>query len=814
MVPRPAAAAPAEPDTTTSSPNDTKKKSKKQQRSKEDKAKAARLDKGPGVHIKKVIDKKLKGKLRHAEAVFREAHEKAVKANEWLLPAEAGFLEAEAAERTWNAQQRDLAGAVELGAARKLFELRLPDLGPYRLAFTRNGRHCALAGALGHLAVMDWQRQQLVCEVQVREATHDICFLHNETFFAAAQKKCVGSGAAGCGLRVGGVKMSGQAWQEGAGLVGKIEGACLQTGITTIIHISIVSISVFSIVSRYVYIYDKRGVEVHCLREHQGARILQFLPHHFLLASIGDLGVLRYQDTSTGVVAAQHRTRLGPCSALRLNPWNAVLGAGHSGGVVTMWTPNLPTPVVRMLCHRGRVNALAFDPAGRYMVTAGADSQVKVWDVRTYQPLHAYFAYSPATVLDISQRGLLAVGYGRKVQIWKDALSSKANAPYMSHSLYEGDQLSDAQFVGYEDVMGLGSSGGMSTILVPGKILTTVPPPLHTARQMALCPPPCPPPLPPSSPMPSPTHSSPLSFPPPPDRYPTVTPGPRSYPGHPPPLNPRPLHWPPRPPSPPPPLPLHKKPDTQSMPRESGMHCRRGIRVAREEQQSAPDPLTPSGAGEPNFDSMVANPYASLRERREGEVAALLDKLQPDTIVLDPDSIARVRKEPAEVLKEKRLEAAAATKERRAAAEEKNEAKVSGVEAAGSRVAAGRRLPATLLSGTVAQSKMKGKNRPSKRHRKKQTNIIEERKPVVKQRMKEQVRVSYVVRSGGMWSSSGRRRCKKLYNTRLPLQLLPLQMSPGLCNACTPRLEHQTPSPALHYPEVVVAAYSPMRARS
>lgn len=35
---------------------------------------------------------------------------------------------------------------------------------------------------------------------------------------------------------------------------------------------------------------------------------------------------------------------------------------------------------------------------------------------------------------------------------------------------------------------------------------------------------------------------------------------------------------------------------------------------------------------------------------------------------------------------------------------------------------------------------MKGKNRPSKRHRKKQVNIIEERKSDVKQRMKEQVR--------------------------------------------------------------------------
>lgn len=49
----------------------------------------------------------------------------------------------------------------------------------------------------------------------------------------------------------------------------------------------------------------------------------------------------------------------------------AVLGCGHAGGVVTMWTPNITTPVVRMLCHRGPVTAVAFDPLGHYMVTAG-----------------------------------------------------------------------------------------------------------------------------------------------------------------------------------------------------------------------------------------------------------------------------------------------------------------------------------------------------------------------------------------------------------------------------------------------------------
>jgi hypothetical protein len=51
------------------------------------------------------------------------------------------------------------------------------------------------------------------------------------------------------------------------------------------------------------------------------------------------------------------------------------------------------------------------------LVHAGVDCQVKVWDVRTFKPLHAYFANSPATSLDISQRGLLAVGQGRRLQV-------------------------------------------------------------------------------------------------------------------------------------------------------------------------------------------------------------------------------------------------------------------------------------------------------------------------------------------------------------------------------------------------------------
>ncbi len=66
---------------------------------------------------------------------------------------------------------------------------------------------------------------------------------------------------------------------------------------------------------------------------------------------------------------------------------------------------------------QGPVRAMAIDSQGRQMVTAGADGQVKVWDCRKFQAMHAYFSHAPAECLDISQQGLLAVGYGRNVQV-------------------------------------------------------------------------------------------------------------------------------------------------------------------------------------------------------------------------------------------------------------------------------------------------------------------------------------------------------------------------------------------------------------
>lgn len=51
------------------------------------------------------------------------------------------------------------------------------------------------------------------------------------------------------------------------------------------------------------------------------------------------------------------------------------------------------------------------------MATSGLDGQMKIWDVRTFKQLQAYYTPTPASCLAISQRGLLAVGHGPNIQV-------------------------------------------------------------------------------------------------------------------------------------------------------------------------------------------------------------------------------------------------------------------------------------------------------------------------------------------------------------------------------------------------------------
>ena len=162
------------------------------------------------------------------------------------------------------------------------------------------------------------------------------------------------------------------------------------------------------------------------------------------------------------------RTSLGPPVSLAQNPWNAILHAGHQKGVVTLWSPNSSQPLVKLLAHKGPVRSLAVDRGGRYMVSAGQDLKMAVWDIRMFKEVNSYHTRGPVTSLDISDGGLTAAAWNTSTTIWKDLFSeAKVQQPYMSWG-GEGKKMERVRWCPFEDVLGLGHDHGFSSILVPG----------------------------------------------------------------------------------------------------------------------------------------------------------------------------------------------------------------------------------------------------------------------------------------------------------------------------------------------------------
>lgn len=274
-----------------------------------------------------------------------------------------------------------------------------------------------------------------------------------------------------------------------------------------------------------------------------------------------------------------YRTGLGRSDTMEVNPYNNVVGVGHSGGTVSMWKPTSAAPLVKMLCHKGPVTAMAFHSNGHLMATAGMERKIKLWDLRKFEVLQTLPGNTKS--MHFSQKGLLAAATGSFVQIFGDLSGSQEYSRYMGHSIAKGYQIRNVQFRPYEDVLGIGHSMGWSSILIPG-------------------------------------------------------------------------------------------------------------------------------SGEPNFDTWVANPYETRKQRNEKEVRSLLDKLPAETIMLDPTKIGSVKPS-----KKKEL----STKER----EEQLENAVENAKK------------------TRMKKKTKGRSKPSKVTKKKQEAIMRAKKPFLEMSSKDEM---------------------------------------------------------------------------
>ena len=367
---------------------------------------------GRKINTRSIKDKKLRGTLRALENRYNDATIKAKDA-EILLENDAGFLQPEGdLEKTYKIRQDEIKDSATIQTAKKGFGLKLNELGPYVFDYTRNGRDLLLGGRLGHISTMDWRSGKLGCEINLGESARDVKWLHNNQSFAVAQKKCV-------------------------------------------------------------YIYDRAGVEIHKLQKHVDVTHMEFLPYHFLLATIGNAGYLKYTDTSTGQMVTELLTKKGTPTAFAQNQYNAICHVGHQNGTVSLWSPNSTTPLVKLLAHRGPVRALAMDREGRYMVSAGQDLRMSVWDIRNYKEVSNYGMRQPGSSVAISDRGLASVSWGTSVTVWKDLFNKssadhqKAQFPYMNWG-GEGNTISRVRWCPFEDVLGVSHDVGFSSILIPG----------------------------------------------------------------------------------------------------------------------------------------------------------------------------------------------------------------------------------------------------------------------------------------------------------------------------------------------------------
>jgi U3 small nucleolar RNA-associated protein 7 len=411
-----------------------------------------KYERGPGINKAGIKTNIHKQRLEQKEETIKFSIQQAARA-EVLLTEEGGYLEADPGETTTQFTQNQLAESVDITSAAKCFDLQLRDFGPYRMKYTKNGRHMLLGGKKGHVAAFDWVTKKLHCEMNVMESVHDVCWLHIENMFAVAQKD-------------------------------------------------------------WVYIYDNQGIELHCLRKISRVTRMEFLPYHFLLASCSDTGFLSWLDVSIGQLVSQYNTKLGRLTMLTQNPWNAVLCVGHAKGVVSMWSPNSRDPLAKMLCHKAPLTALHVDPKGQYLATAASNRELKIWDVRKLEgPVQEYKLITAANNLNFSQKNMLALGMGNVVEIYRDCCAKAAKRPYLRHRFVSS--IGNLNFCPYEDVLGVATATGFSSLLVPG-------------------------------------------------------------------------------------------------------------------------------SGEPNFDALEANPFQTKSQRREAEVKALLEKIQPELITLEPTSIIEV----------------------------------------------------------------------------------------------------------------------------------------------------------------------------
>ncbi|KAI5168398.1 U3 small nucleolar RNA-associated protein 7 [Pancytospora epiphaga] len=251
--------------------------------------------------------------------------------------------------------------SVNMYTSDKAYDIALPRES-FRTTYTGNGAHSLIFSNEGFCAAHNTQSLVPLFDIRLEEEIRDAKWLHNEQYFACAQKSAV-------------------------------------------------------------YVYNGSGSELHAVQSISSPRFLQFLPYHFLLAAYTDKRRLNYLDTSTGKMSTEITlpdSHSKP-TVMSQNPQNAVIYVGNTSGTATLWTPSNPTPIITVSCGVGCIGNMAVDREGTKMVVSGDGGRISYFDVReTYKPLNCINVGMPVSKLALSQRNTLSISSNSKLLFFND----------------------------------------------------------------------------------------------------------------------------------------------------------------------------------------------------------------------------------------------------------------------------------------------------------------------------------------------------------------------------------------------------------
>lgn len=138
-------------------------------------------------------------------------------------------------------------------------------------------------------------------------------------------------------------------------------------------------------------------------------------------------GTIRLFDAATIAQVGMHKGHGGIVTALAFNPAGDILASAGNDHTIRLWQNEVAVPARDFAGHEGSVWKSSFSPDGRRLVSASADRTVRIWDVAGAEVLHKLMGHTaPVTSAVFSPDGkfVASAGGDRVVKIW-DADSGK-----------------------------------------------------------------------------------------------------------------------------------------------------------------------------------------------------------------------------------------------------------------------------------------------------------------------------------------------------------------------------------------------------